>query len=162
MKKQQQGFTLIELVIVIVILGILAVTAAPRFLDLGGDAREAAMRGVLGALRSATQITHAGLLVDPTLQTVEGVAIQSAAVTAPFRYPHAEDMCDLIGLTTTGGAAGALGTDDTTDTIVCTSTATVVTIQDTAAATPAQCQITYTEAADATTPPVITPTLTGC
>lgn len=173
MKKQQQGFTLIELVIVIVILGILAVTAAPRFLDLGSDAREAAMRGVLGALRSATQITHAGLLVDPVLLTVEGVAIQIDAngdgdltdtgdLAAPNRYPHAEDMCDLIGLTTTGGAAGALGTDDTTDTIVCTTTATVVTIQDTAATTPAQCQITYTEATNATTPPVITPTLTGC
>ena len=59
MKKNQQGFTLIELVIVIVILGLLAATALPRFSNLTGEARTAALAGVTGGFRSAIAITHA-------------------------------------------------------------------------------------------------------
>ncbi|MCG3733737.1 type II secretion system protein [Vibrio cincinnatiensis] len=56
--KKQGGFTLIELVVVIVILGILAVTAAPRFLNLQGDAREASLKGLQGAMKGAAGITY--------------------------------------------------------------------------------------------------------
>ena len=59
MKKAQQGFTLIELVIVIVILGLLAATALPRFADITSEARTAALAGVAGGFRSAIAITHA-------------------------------------------------------------------------------------------------------
>lgn len=172
MKKQlQKGFTLIELIIVIIILGILAVTAAPRFLDLSTDARVSAMQGILGAVRASSQITHAALLVRSGSVAIEGVDVQTdpdptttagSDVIAPFTYAHAEDICDLIGLTTTDGAAGELGTDDPSDSLTCTTTATAVTIQDTAATTPAQCQIVYTEASNANTPPTIIPTLTAC
>ena len=50
------GFTLIELIVVIVILGILAVSAAPRFIDLQGDARAATLRGMMGAVKSANSL----------------------------------------------------------------------------------------------------------
>ncbi|MBY8273482.1 type II secretion system GspH family protein [Vibrio fluvialis] len=56
--KRQGGFTLIELVVVIVILGILAVTAAPRFLNLQDDARKAALQGLKGAMDGAAGIVY--------------------------------------------------------------------------------------------------------
>lgn len=65
--KKQQGFTLIELVVVIIILGILAVTAAPKFINLSSDAykaqlkgAEAAMKGAVTLFKSASEIRNAG------------------------------------------------------------------------------------------------------
>ena len=59
MKQLQRGFTLIELVMVIVILGVLAAVAIPKFVDLKGDAVSAATAGVAGALSSAAAINYA-------------------------------------------------------------------------------------------------------
>lgn len=71
MKQTQSGFTLIELVVVIVILGILAATALPKFMDLSGDAQSAATKGVAGALSSGFSINYAGRKVLST----KGVAV---------------------------------------------------------------------------------------
>jgi MSHA pilin protein MshA len=64
MFKQQSGFTLVELVIVIVILGLLAATALPRFINITQDARIASVQGIAGGLRSAASLARAQLLVS--------------------------------------------------------------------------------------------------
>lgn len=76
--NKQNGFTLIELVMVIVILGVLAVAALPKFVDLKGDAQQAAVDGVAGTLSSAAAINYAARQAKST----NGVAITNCTDVA--------------------------------------------------------------------------------
>lgn len=89
--KRQGGFTLIELVVVIVILGILAVTAAPRFLNLQDDARNSTLKGLQGAIQGALGITYgkaaiAGL--EKSASSAENkITVDGGDVFLAFGYP---------------------------------------------------------------------------
>ena len=89
--KRQGGFTLIELVVVIVILGILAVTAAPRFLNLQDDAREATLEGLAGAIQGASSIVYGKAAIAGIEGTSGAVStgFGTTSIETVFGYPEA-------------------------------------------------------------------------
>lgn len=89
--KKNQGFTLVELVIVIVILGILAVTAAPKFLNLAGDAKISTLNGLKGSIESANALVYSKAILQSKEKgdATAALKLDNPEVNLVYGYPKA-------------------------------------------------------------------------
>ncbi|KEK27082.1 MULTISPECIES: type II secretion system protein [Shewanella] len=156
--KRQQGFTLIELVVVIIILGILAVTAAPKFINLQGDARVSALNGLKASIQGANTLVYskaalAGLekkapatTNGPTVEIATGVEVNLAYGYMTAELENFQNALDV------SISEGTTPTSATTDWVVDTTTSGKAKFWQ--AGAPAECFITYEAATDTTAPKI--------
>ena len=182
-KKQQRGFTLIELIIVIVILGILAVTAAPKFIDIQSDATASTLQGVKSAVQAGSQLVFAksAIASEQKVASAAGptsqVSIGGVPVETDFGYPDGETNATNTVLSTWVDisandftvVAGSSGATAATTTVpgggafaVIPATGSPTVNYTLTAADALSCHVLYAEATDANTPAVVTAVTGAC
>lgn len=142
-RRRQDGFTLIELVVVITILGILAAFAIPRFASLEREARIAAIQGLAGSVRSAAALAHSLSLTQNNPPTV---LVEGNNINMTNGYPVAADIDDTLADFTGYAFSEAAGTGSFTRP---------------GSPTPANCSVDYTTAVAGNAPAIVVD-VSGC
>jgi MSHA pilin protein MshA len=153
MKSSQSGFTLVELVVVITILGILAAFAIPKFVALDTQARTVTVNGLAGSVKAAASLARGLAMVS---QSTASVTMEGSTVTLTNNYPDATATGIPLAVNANTAAVGG----DFAFTAG-SGTTTPATWTKNGAPTPANCSVSYTAALAGATP-TIAVTTTGC
>lgn len=166
--SHQKGFTLIELIIVIVVLGILAVTAAPQFINFSSDARESSLKGLQASAKSAVELGYAKAAIENKLSGEASItAADGSTIALANGYPKASAIqaaagasADFVFVEQTAGVytGGSLSNGVYVGTFANLVDAPVTS----AAVIATNCYLSYADNADDSGKPAPTVTVSGC